>query len=312
VEILSVTAELEAAWDEFVGRARNTHFMFQRRYMTYHADRFTDASLVARRKGRIVAALPANRAGDTIHSHQGLTFGGLLVDEADTPEILDALDGCAATWRAAGARRLVYKPIPWIYHLRPAEADLYWLFLHEAQLVRRELTSTIDLTRRGPTSAQRTRGAARAAQAGLVFRRSEAYPAYWELLHQVLESRHGTQPVHTVEEIRQLAASFPQNISLHVAEDDVGVIHAGVVLFRAGQVAHAQYIAVGPEGRTTGALDGLFHHLIAAASGGLRFFDFGISNEGDGRTLNAGLISQKEGFGASALAHDRYEVVFDG
>jgi hypothetical protein len=35
-----------------------------------------------------------------------------------------------------------------------------------------------------------------------------------------------------------------------------------------------------------------------------KWFDFGISN--DARGLNAGLMRNKEGFGASAVVHDRY------
>ena len=36
------------------------------------------------------------------------------------------------------------------------------------------------------------------------------------------------------------------------------------------------------------------------------YFDFGISNESEGRYLNKGLIDQKEGFGARAVVHDHY------
>ena len=27
---------------------------------------------------KVIALLPANRVGDTLHSHQGLTYGGLI------------------------------------------------------------------------------------------------------------------------------------------------------------------------------------------------------------------------------------------
>ena len=39
-----------------------------------------------------------------------------------------------------------------------------------------------------------------------------------------------------------------------------------------------------------------------------KYIDFGISNEGNGKILNLGLISQKEGFGAKAVVHDFYEI----
>jgi hypothetical protein len=79
-------------------------------------------------------------------------------------------------------------------------------------------------------------------------------------------------------------------------------------MFCSDQVAHAQYIAVGPEGRETGALDGLFDHLIALHADGYRTFDFGVSTTDQGRTLNEGLARQKEEFGASAVVHDVYRL----
>ena len=35
-------------WNDFVSHAKNSHFMFHRDYMEYHADRFSDFSLMAR------------------------------------------------------------------------------------------------------------------------------------------------------------------------------------------------------------------------------------------------------------------------
>jgi hypothetical protein len=71
-------------------------------------------------------------------------------------------------------------------------------------------------------------------------------------------------------------------------------------------VAHAQYIAASDAGRETGALDGLFQHLISLHAATHRYFDFGISNTDQGRVLNEGLVRQKEEFGGGAVVHDVY------
>jgi hypothetical protein len=57
-----------------------------------------------------------------------------------------------------------------------------------------------------------------------------------------------------------------------------------------------------------GGLDLLFHYLITEVFKNKRFFDFGISNENQGRKLNNGLSYWKESFGASIIVHDFYEV----
>ena len=74
--------DLQARWNDLNRRARNGHFIFDRGFMEYHADRFEDASLVVTEGDDVIALLPANRSGDAVHSHQGLTFGGLVIEAA--------------------------------------------------------------------------------------------------------------------------------------------------------------------------------------------------------------------------------------
>jgi hypothetical protein len=307
LEIRAYTAEDREAWNALNRTARNGHFMFDRGFMDYHADRFADASLMALEDGRAIALLPANRDGGAVWSHQGLTFGGLVHAELGLARTLEVLDGFADRLRANGATELVYKAMPWIYASRPAQEDLYWLFRRNAQLVRRDASLAIDYRAPGPASRRRRRGLRTAAAVGATYERSDDLASYWGLVEAVLAERHGARPVHSLAEIRLLAARFPEQIALHVARVD-GEIVAGVLMFETEAVAHAQYIATGRRGREVGALDGLFFHLIELYSASRRFFDFGISNTDQGRTLNEGLARQKEEFGASAVAHDFYRV----
>ena len=79
LEIIRYTPEWEQQWNDFVARAKNATFLFDRRYMEYHSDRFQDASYLFLRDGKPYALLPANRRDDTLYSHQGLTYGGWLL-----------------------------------------------------------------------------------------------------------------------------------------------------------------------------------------------------------------------------------------
>jgi hypothetical protein len=275
--------------------------------MDYHADRFADASLMAFEDGAPIALLPLNRTGDEAWSHQGLTFGGLVVEDAGTAQVLAILDACAGHLRGEGMTQLTYKALPQIYARAPAGADLYWLFRREAALVRRDISIAIDYCARGPISSRRTRGARKAQKAGLTFAQSQDWPRFWRVLEGVLADRHGAAPVHSLDEIQRLAGRFPEAIALFAAsaEDEM---RAGVVMFRSAQVAHAQYIAVDEAGREAGALDGLFEHLIGAHAATHRYFDFGISNTDQGRVLNEGLVRQKEEFGGGGVVHDFYRV----
>ena len=73
LEIVRYTPDQKQAWNDFVSRSKNGTFLLDRNYMDYHADRFTDHSLMVYRRDKLYALLPGNIAGDTFYSHQGLT-----------------------------------------------------------------------------------------------------------------------------------------------------------------------------------------------------------------------------------------------
>lgn len=298
-------------WNAFLRDGKNAHFLFDRRYMDYHRDRFRDASLMVFRDEELIALLPGNVADGAYVSHQGLTFGGFVTQDGamTTPLMLRIMEEAIEHLRKQGLTRLVYKALPHIYHRKPAEEDLYALARMGAQPARVGVTTTIRLEERGKVSQRRLRGARKAAKAGIVTARSERWEAFWALLADRLRQRHGVEPVHSLDEIRLLAARLPEHISLHTAELE-GQVAAGVVIYETATVAHAQYIAASDLGLETGALDGLFEHLIGVYADSKRYFDFGISTEGQaedrGPVLNEGLIAQKEGFGGSAVVHVQY------
>jgi lipid II:glycine glycyltransferase (peptidoglycan interpeptide bridge formation enzyme) len=114
--------------------------------------------------------------------------------------------------------------------------------------------------------------------------------------------------VHDLEQIQLLAARFPEQIAFHVARLD-GQVIAGTVSFRTATVVHLQYIAASEVGHAVSALDGLMEILIAQARhAGARYFDFGTSNEDQGRVLNEGLYRFKCEFGAGGVAYETYEL----
>lgn len=132
------TPQQSQEWDKAVETSRNGTFLHMRAYMDYHADRFRDFSLLARdNHGDVIAVLPANADGDNIHSHQGLTFGGWLMSSpADANAMMDIWGLASKFLRTNGFKRLIYKPVPHIYHKYPAEEDLYALFRAGGSLTR--------------------------------------------------------------------------------------------------------------------------------------------------------------------------------
>lgn len=309
MRIEKYTNEFKNLWNEFVKNAKNSNFFFQRDYMEYHSDRFEDFSLVVfDDNNELIAILPANKKNNTLYSHQGLTFGGFIVDDRmKTQTILLIFEILKQFLKSNNITKLIYKCIPYIYHILPAEEDRYALFRNDAKLIRRDVTSTIYLENKLKYQEQRKRAIKKAIENELVFEQSKNFESYWNILEELLKVQHDTKPTHTLKEIEKLANLFPDNIKLFIASKNKKVL-AGTVIFENKQIVHTQYLANSMEGRNVGALDFIIDKLINEVYSNKKYFDFGISNEDGGRFLNTGLIAQKEGFGARAVVHDVYEL----
>lgn len=310
IEVRPYDAADDATWDDLVARSANGTFLHTRRYLGYHGDRFADRSLVVLNEGRPVAVLPAALDPDDagcVVSHPGITYGGLVhLPSFRGSAVVAALDACLAAW---GADRVVYKPVPHVFHRAGAQDDLWALFLRDARRVRCDLSWAVDLLAPHTKSTNRDRAAAKAARAGVVAGSEPGrLDEYWDLLAANLAERHGARPVHTAGEMRDLMARFPDAIELHVAVLD-GALVAGVVVYVTERAWHSQYIASNAAGRDAGALDAIFAFgFERARAAGARAYDFGISNEDRGRTLNDGLYRYKSSFGGGSVVHEQYEL----
>jgi hypothetical protein len=298
----------EQAWNDLVKRSRSAHFLFERGYMDYHADRFEDHSLLLLDGSKLVALLPAHAVPDGLASHNGLTFGGLVgSDGLGTRRTLEAFEALRAYMRENGLGSLLYKAVPHIYHRVPAEEDLYALHRAGAVLARREVSSAIRLDARLPYSKGRRSDLKVAERAGVEVAESRDFGAFMELQRRVLKERYDAEPVHTAAELEMLAGRFPDAISLHVGTIE-GRLVAGVVVYETALVARAQYIGVDEEGRDSHALDRIVDSLLSSYEQRKRWWDFGASTLEGGRVLNEQLIRNKESYGARAVVYDQYRL----
>jgi len=308
MKVVPYAAEWKARWDTFIDGSKNGTFLFRRDYMEYHADRFHDASLLFVDDDKLVAVMPANVDGDRVLSHGGLTFGGIITDRRmRTATMLALFDDLRAHLRAAGAKTLTYKRVPYIYHDVPSDEDLYALFRNDARLVRCDVSVAVSQADPPPYAKGRSSDLSKSRKSELTVGRSDEFEAFMQLETDHLRDRYGVTPVHTVEAMRLLASRFPDNIKLFTAARD-GKLLAGAVVYESKHVAHTQYIGHTEEGRRLCAPAALFDFLLHREYVGKRYFDFGTSNEDQGRALNEGLIDNKEGYGARAVVHEFFEM----
>ncbi len=296
-------------WNAFIGTAKNATFLFHRDFMEYHSDRFQDYSLIVLDKEKWVAVLPANRVENEIFSHHGLTYAGLIYTEKiKLAVVIEIFRSVLSFLNENKITKLQLKLIPSIYHQKPAEELNYALFLTESKLIRRDSMAVIDLSKKNSLSKLRKRSIQKGNSNDFLIKEVDDFELFWnEILIPNLDKKHRAKPVHSLDEITNLKRLFLKNIrQFNVYEN--GIIVAGTTIFESANVAHCQYISGKEDKNELGGLDLLFHHLITKVFKDKHFFDFGISNENQGRKLNNGLSYWKESFGASTIVQDFYEI----
>ncbi|QYJ67483.1 GNAT family N-acetyltransferase [Flavobacterium litorale] len=306
--IAQYTTSHYSLWNDFIAQTKNGTFLFHRDYMEYHSDRFEDFSLLLFNNEKLVAVFPANREGGVVHSHKGLTYGGLLYGNKTKLADVIVLYRILLEYLANNTITTLHvKPVPAIYHKFPAQEQEYVLFLLNATLSRRDGLSVIDRNNLLPVTKSRKEAIRRGVKNGLSIAEEPNFKLFWEeILIPNLQHRHKVKPVHSLEEIIYLHNKFPDRIR-HFNVYDNDRIVAGTTVYLTDTVAHPQYISGEEDRNALGSLDYLYNHIIDLFAD-KRYFDFGPSTEEQGLKLNHGLVFWKESFGARTIIQDFYEI----
>lgn len=306
IEVKQYSLSEKDVWNEFVTNSKNGTFILYRDYLEYHADRFQDHSLLFYLKGKLIAILPANKKDDRLVSHEGLTYGGLIMSTyTKISHVIEIVEVLKNYLRTNCFQELVYKKIPYIYSGYPADEDIYALFNAGAQQCACSIASCIYPTHNINYSELRRRGISKALKHDLTIRQSNSFSTFWAILETNLATKYKTTPTHSLQEIEYLAELYPNNIILYEVSAQSGLL-GGCIIYKTKYVFHIQYIASTKEGQRLGALDFLFDRLITENKD--LIFDFGTSTENNGLILNQNLIFQKEGFGARAVTYNTYKL----
>ena len=120
-----------------------------------------------------------------------------------------------------------------------------------------------------------------------------------------MEDKYKINAVHKANELALLSEKFADNIKLYLVRNFENTIVGGALVFSDNHFIHTQYLHSNSLGRSLNSTEFLVDYLINHYSD-MRYLIFGVSTENDGRILNSGLATFKEGFGASGIVHDFY------
>jgi len=278
--------------------------------MDYHKERFTDMSLMIYKNDSLFALLPANCKDNLVYSHQGLSYGGLLLrSDSKFEEVIQAFKQVLSYLNDNGFDSLELKLLPKMYHKLPSDELDYLMFVTKAQISRRDMSSVIDI--KNPLiiqSSNRKRNLKKAKANNIEVKEEHQFDTFFnQILIPNLQERHEALPTHSAEEINKLKTKFPNHIRQFNAYYKNEII-AGVTIFESDNVAHAQYISTLDSKKELAGLDAIFDELITTVFKNKGYFSFGISNENQGLNVNQGLLKWKESFGARAMVHDFYKI----
>ncbi|MHC0440885.1 FemAB family protein [Flavobacterium sp. 3-210] len=297
-------------WNDFVASAKNATFLFHRDFMEYHKDRFEDFSLLIFDDEKLLAVLPANKQGNSVHSHQGLTYGGLIFSsklKAEKTEMI--LDEILIFLKENKIETFHYKPIPDFYFSKGNKEIDFFLFKRNAFSERKEMNLAVNLQVPLKISKSKMKHFRRIENLDLDIVEEQDFQPFWEIiLEPRLLEKFNAKPIHTKEEIKLLKQIFPQNIKQYSVYKNDEII-AGITLFETENVVKSQYGATSKKGEEVRALDFLFINLIHKYKRkGKHFFDMGIVNSDNKSGYHSGLLKQKEELGCAIYNQDFYKI----
>lgn len=299
-----------ANWNAFISQAKNATFLFDRDFMDYHKDRFEDYSLMVFEGEKLVAVLPANRVGDCVYSHQGLTYGGLVfLSNLKAEKVELIIDEILFFLKENLVDFFYYRPIPSFYFLKGNQEVDFFLCRKGGFIERKEMNLAVNLTIPLEISKSKMKHFRRIKNLHLeVVEEQNLHPFWEEVLEPRLAEKYSTKPVHTKEEITRLKKNFPENIKQFSVYNGDKII-AGITIFETETIVKSQYGATTKEGEEVRGLDFLFIKLIEKYKiEGKCFLDMGIVGDNSKNGYNSGLLKQKEELGCSVYNQDFYKV----
>ena len=314
--IESYEKKYEQLWDDFVlNKSINGTFLQSRSFLNYHPeDRFEDCSLlIFNQKDNLAAVIPAckdPKDPTCFFSHKGSTYGGIIIDKKHYSgngllEIIEVFEQYLMENRYTS---VYLKITPDILSIE-SPALLEYLLYYKKYQQYSELNTYIDLENYDDfiltnfIQGKRTH-VNNCLKLGAVCKKIGSNVEI-ELLHEIISSnlrKYGVIPVHSFNEFILLKEKcVTNNISFFkcVLNDDI-IGGAVVFYFPKTKTIHTQYLCSKEEFAKLSPMSFMYYSMIVEAKKiNYKKISWGVSTENFGRTLNQGLLKNKESYGST-------------
>ena len=301
-------------WDDFVDQSFNGTIFNKQQFLSYHdPNRFKDNSLLFLENGNVFSVFTANiYQEDFLISHQGASFGGFVYKNLS---LENALKLCTALVNYAKENKIKYIKMteaPVIYS-HPFNQNMHFALIKNGfTITQAELTSVVQLDFLKVNILESYNPKARtnvkkAIKEKIEISFSDDFSAFYTMMLENFNSRHGIKPTHSLQEILKLREIFPENILLLAAFKDQVMIAGSLLFICNPRVLMTFYLVNDFRFQILRPLNLLVYELTKwAVSKNFRFIDFGTITSN--MEINKGLTQFKENFSATGVFRNSLEI----
>lgn len=323
VEIVLYEEKYKEKWDRFIAESVNGTFLQSRQFLDYHPiDRFVDNSLLFMNGENMLAILPAvikNGEKKVLISHQGSTFGGIILSKLSmTISYLDLIFEQLDKYLVDNCYDEIALKQPGRIYLKGSSELLDYYYFLNGYSISQEVGYYIDYTKYNEDiisnfSSSRRRDYKYSLKNELVFKKletKEQISIFYDILCDNY-TKFDKKPVHTLIELLDFKFSrLPENTDFYGVYLGNQMIAGGMIFNFDKRVFHTQYLAVRQDMTKLFANEFLYKNLIETAKlNGFQYISFGTSTFDGGRVLNRPLAQYKEGFGTCEYVNRTYSKV---
>lgn len=313
ITVVQYKDELEDVWDNFIdNNNRNATFIHSRKFLNHNpANKKNDSSLLFYKDSKLIGVLPAaiykKDKKILFHSHPGSTYSGFVTHESvGVKEAMEIVEITIDFAKNKKVNEIIIRNPFRFFHSIPSDETDYAMWAKGFNIKFRELECAILLDdkcfdRYEPGTRRSVNKAEKHVTVGI----SEKYKEYWKMLTINLMEKHGVKPVHTLPEFMKLRTLVGNDkVVLITAEVEKKII-AGIALFVNKTAVRAQYIASDNNFQDLRPMNAVIDFIIRwAKENDKKYFNLGMANENEGKSINYGLFRFKEGFGGRGVLRE--------
>ncbi len=304
-------------WDQFVSDSDNGTIFQKQQFINYHINRqFVDHSLLIKNNNKLIAVLPAAICENMLYSHPGSSYGGFVmandVDFKTTNDIIQSVDDYCHSQKF---KSLFLINSPSIYQKKFNQSMDYLLHWNNYKSKESYISHVVDMSAASNPLELLKKRKRRYINNNkdlndLSFKESNDFDLFYKILLEG-KKKYKTKPTHSLEELYQLKALFPEKIKLLLSVKSNQVIGGSVIFFANRKVSLVFYNAISPDYRNSQvAMLQLYKCMEVSKKYGYNMVDFGVSHtpeQKDPMSPKFSLIHFKEQFDAKGVLRIAYQ-----